>query len=337
MASLKDIAAAANVSIATVSKALHDQSDVGEKTKERIRQIAQDLGYMPNAAARALKTSRTHSLGVLFSDEAQSGLTHDYYNTLLDSFKRQAERQGYDITFINCDRTRPNRMSYLAHTRYRGFDGVCIACVDFYDPEVTELVRSTIPVVTIDHIFDSCTAVLSDNVAGIHDLIRFIAERGYTRIAYIHGYDSAVTRARLSSFYKTMTECGFEIVPDYIREAAYRDSRGCHDEVLRLLDLPVPPEVILCPDDYASIGAFNAIRERGLRIPEDISIAGYDGIAIARHVSPALTTIAQDTSAMGKAAAVELIEQIENPMTTLTRTITIQGKLLPGGTVGTKS
>ena len=104
------------------------------------------MGYSPNLSARALKTNRTYGIGVLFVDEAQSGLTHDYFSSVLDSFKRTAEKSGYDITFINSCKNRPDRMSYLEHSRYRGFDGVVLACIDFADPEVIELVQSSIPV-----------------------------------------------------------------------------------------------------------------------------------------------------------------------------------------------
>ena len=173
MVSLKDISKACGVSVATVSKALNDHSDIGKETKERIREVAEQLGYRPNAAAQALKTNRSNNIGVLFVDEANSGLTHDYFNHVLDSFKRTAEENGFDITFINGGKARINNMSYLSHAIYRGFDGVMIACVDFSDPEVDELVKSNIPVVTIDHLFYNRIAVVSDNVSGMKELVKY--------------------------------------------------------------------------------------------------------------------------------------------------------------------
>ena len=140
--SLKDISKACGVSIATVSKALNDHSDISKDTKEKIREVAEQLGYHPNAAAQALKTNRSNNIGVLFVDEANSGLTHDYFSHVLDSFKKKAEQEGFDITFINGDRTRNNNMSYLSHAIYRVFDGVVIACVDFDDRDVIDLVNS---------------------------------------------------------------------------------------------------------------------------------------------------------------------------------------------------
>ena len=119
MVSMKDLAAACNVSIATVSKALNDQHDVSAKTKEMVRRKAKELGYFPNSAAKALKTNRSHNIGVLFVDEAQSGLTHDFFANVLDSFKRTIELQDYDLTLVNCSKEHHGSMTYLERARYR--------------------------------------------------------------------------------------------------------------------------------------------------------------------------------------------------------------------------
>lgn len=333
MVSMKDISAVCGVSIATVSKALNDHRDIGEETKEHIRQVAKELGYSPNSAAKTLKTNRTYSLGVLFVDDEQSGLTHDYFAHVLDSFKRTAEERGYDITFINSCKTRPQRMSYLEHSRYRRFDGVVIACVDFEDPEVEELVRSNIPVVTIDHLFNNRSTIVSDNVKGISDLVHYIYEMGHRKIAYIHGADSAVTQSRLSSFYRTCEELGLEIPSDYVREAPYRNTKDTYAETVKLLDLKDPPTCIIYPDDFSCFGGINAIYARGLKIPDDVSVAGYDGIRIARHYRPQLTTIVQDTKRLGREAAIKLINLIENPKTTLAEQIVVTGEVFPGESV----
>lgn len=334
MVSMKDISVTCGVSVATVSKALNNHSDIGEETKEHIRKVAKEMGYFPNSAAKALKTNRTYNLGVLFVDDDQSGLKHDYFSYVLDSFKRTAEQRGYDMTFINCCKTRTNKMSYLEHAMYRGFDGVAIACIDFYDPEVVELVRSDIPVVTIDHLFNNRIAIISDNVKGMKDLLTFVYNKGHRRIAYIHGMDSAVTQSRLSSFYKTAEELGLEVPDEYIKEAAYRDTKASFTQTQELLDLPNPPTCILYPDDFASFGGINAITERGLNIPQDISIAGYDGIRIGRHLEPQLTTLRQDTEQVGARAAESLVNLIEHPKTTLIQQVVVEGEVFEGRSVG---
>lgn len=332
MVSMKDISLRCGVSVATVSKAINNHSDIGEETKKRIRETAKEMGYFPNSSARALKTNRTYNLGVLFVDEAQSGLTHDYFANVLDSFKVTAEKKGYDITFINCNKEHQN-MSYLEHSKYRGVDGVVIACVDFDDPEVQELIASDIPVVTIDHIFDNRTAVVSDNVKGIRDLITYIYEMGHRKIAYIHGADSSVTQNRLGSFYRTLDELGVDVPDEYIKEGVYRDPVSASSLTKELLELKDRPTCILYPDDYSCIGGINAIKEKKLVIPDDISVAGYDGINIAKVLEPKITTIEQDTKTLGKRAAESLINEIEKPKTALIERLVIQGKVLPGDSI----
>ena len=335
MVSLKDISKACGVSIATVSNALNDHSDISKETKERIRDVAEELGYHPNAAAQALKTNRSNNIGVLFVDEANSGLTHDYFSHVLDSFKKKAEQEGYDITFINADKTRNNNMSYLSHAIYRGFDGVVIACVEFSDPEVTELINSNIPVVTIDHSFFNRISIVSDNIKGIRDLVNYVYEQGHRKIAYVHGQeDTAVTQSRLSSFYKTLQELDVNIPDEYVVSAPYRNIEKALEATNKLLNLPDPPTCILYPDDFAAFGGYNAIRMRGLMVPKDVSVAGYDGIEIARRISPVMTTIVQDTDRIGRTAAAKLIDLINNPKGTLIEQIVIEGRLQPGESVG---
>lgn len=334
MVSLKDIAKQCGVSIATVSKALNDQRDIGEETKARIKKVANEMGYFPNSAARALKTNRSFNLGVLFQEEAGSGLTHEYFSGVLNGFKMQAELQGYDITFIN-NHYSNKKMSCYEHCRYRNFEGVGIVCADFNDPGVLELMNSEIPVVTIDYAHYNCTAVSSNNIKGMEDLVRYVYSKGHRRIAYIHGQNfSYVTRERLTSFYRALEEVHLEVPDGYVREAAYLETKGAAEQTRELLKLPEPPTCILYPDDTALIGGKNVINEMGLRIPDDISIAGYDGTRVSQLVHPEVTTILQDTEEIGREAARRLIDSIEKPKTTLVERVVIEGTLLPGKSVG---
>ncbi len=331
MVSLKDIAAECGVSVATVSKALNDLNDVGQDTKEKVREVARRLGYLPNSSARTLKTNRSYNIGVLFVDEAQSGLTHDYFAHVLDSFKKVVEEQGYDITFINS--THNHNMTYLEHSKYRGVDGVVIACVDFFDPQVMDLIRSDIPVVTIDHVFDYRIAVLSDNIQGMHDLVEYVCDKGHKKVAYIAGDDTSVTKNRVGSFYRSMEKKGIDIPDEYVLYSSYRNPELAYDRTKKLLALSDRPTCIMYCDDYSALGGINAIREAGLNIPDDISIVGYDGSYITQILEPKLTTLKQDTERIGRVAAEKLIHLIENPKTTLIQRMVIDGKLLEGGSV----
>lgn len=333
MSSLKDLAQECGVSVATVSKALNGQSDISEATRTRVREAARRMGYVPNMAARSMKTNRTYNIGVLFVDERQSGLAHEYFSAVLDSFKVRVEQLGYDITFINRN-LGGKTMTYLEHCHYRGVDGAVIACVDFTDPQVIELANSDVPVVTIDHVFNNRMAVLSDNVAGLSALVRTAYSQGHRRIAFIHGERTAVTENRLAGFYKSCDELGLEVPDVYVREGIYHDAARCAQETKALLALPQRPTCILFPDDFSAMGGYNAIAEAGLSIPEDISVMGYDGIYLSRVMKPQLATYQQNTMMLGRTAADKLVQMIEHPRVTLAEQLLVTGKLLEGDSVG---
>lgn len=330
MVSMKDIARACGVSVATVSKALNSQPDIGEETRTRVCEAAQKMGYMTNSAARALKTNRTYHIGVLFVDERQSGLAHEYFSTMLESFKAEAEAHGYDITFINHN-VGGKPTSYLQHCRYRGVDGVVIACVDFTDPRVRELAESDLPLVTVDHVFNNRLAVVSDNVQGMETLVRYAYGKGHRKIAFLHGEKTSVTQNRLVGFFRACEELGLEIPEEYVRESAFHNPDRCAQDTLALMNLPERPTCILFPDDYSYVGGMNALRQMGIRVPEDVSVMGYDGIHLARVIG--LTTYWQDNREIGRIAAERLISLIEHPKTTLVDRIMVSGRLLEGTTV----
>jgi LacI family transcriptional regulator len=333
MVSLKDIANVCGVSVATVSKALNDQPDIGEETRNRIRATADELGYFINSAARALKTNRTYNLGVLFIDEGSRGLTHEFFAALLNSFKVEAELEGYDITFINNHNIGGKPATYLQHCLYRGVDGVLLACVDFYNSQIVEIVNSSLPVVTIDHIFNGRASVLSDNIAGMEALVRYACSKGHRKLAYIYGEPTAVTENRKIGFFRACEENGIKVPDVYMAEGEYYEPDVCYQVTSKLLDLADRPTCILFPDDFSLSGGVRAILERGLQVPEDISVIGYDGILMSQLMSPKITTLHQDTDRLGKEAAKKLIELIEHPKTALLDRIIVPGELLPGESV----
>ena len=251
---------------------------------------------------------------------------------MLDSFKVEAEKRGYDITFINHNIS-GRSMTYLEHCHYRSVDGVVIACVNFYDPQVVELVNSDVPVVTIDHVFNNRMAVLSDNVAGLKALVKQAWACGHRRIAFIHGEKTSVTENRIAGFYQACEELGLEIPEEYVRDGVYHDVERCAEETRALLALPQRPTCIIFPDDFSALGGYNALAEAGLSIPDDISVMGYDGIYLSRVVNPSLVTYQQNTAALGQTAADKLIELIEHPRVTLPEQIRVSGRLLSGGSV----
>lgn len=332
MVSMKDISNACHVSVATVSKALNDRGDISKETKERICQVAKEMGYLPNSSARALKTNRSYNLGVLFADEARSGLTHSYFSHVLESFRQEAEKKGYDITFIN-NRANDGTFSYYEHSHYRGVDGVVIACVNFESEEVQELMNGDLPVVTIDYVVNNQTCILSDNIQGMEELVSYIIACGHTKIAYIHGADSAVTKNRIATFRHVMEKHGIEVPANYIKEGVYHAPEVSAGLTEELLSLQERPTCIIYPDDFSCFGGINVIQRQGMKIPQDISVAGYDGQRIAQVIEPRITTYKQNTEELGRLAAKKLIERIEKPESSVIERVAVKGKLIQGKSV----
>lgn len=332
MVTIRMIAKRCGCSTATVSKALNGAPDVSAETAERIRAAASEMGYMPNAAARALKTSRSYNFGVLFEDATNSGLTHEFFSRILNSFKHRAEELGYDISFIS-DRLGGRDISYAEHARSRNCDGVLIASIEYTDPGVLELVNSGIPVVTIDYVFDHCGSVLSDNLQGVRDLVTYVHSLGHRKIAFIHGEDTAVTRIRVASFYRTCRELGLQIPDEYVVTGFYHDPATSGHATEQLLALKNPPTCILYPDDISYIGGMNTLERLGLSVPDDICTAGYDGTRVSQLLRPRLTTLEQDADLMGISAAEELARAVEEGKLYIPGRISVPGKVLPGGTV----
>lgn len=336
MVSMKDIAKKCGVSVATVSKALNGQKDIGEETRRRICAAAEEMGYMANSVARALKTNRSFNLGMLFVDERRSGLGHEYFSTILEGFKAEAESHGYDITFIN-SHVGDQPTSYVKHCRYRGLDGIVIACVNFHDPRIRELAASGIPLVTIDYCFEGHSAILSDNSNGVDALVRYAYDKGHRKIAFLHGEDTAVTRGRLEGFHQACRDLGLKIPEEYIIPCVYHDPDLCQKATWKLLHLADPPTCILFPDDFSFVGGLNALLEAQYTIPYGksiapvISVMGYDGIKMARMIR--LTTYSQNALHIGRTAAERLIRRIEQPKEFQPEQILITGSLLEGCTV----
>ena len=309
MVSMKEIAKQCNVSVATVSKALNGYSDIGEETKNYILRTASEMGYLPNSSARALKTKRTFNLGVLFVDEARSGLTHDYFNRVLESFKSTAEAKGYDITFTSGN-VSGKRMTYLEHCRYRGVDGVVMACVDFTAEEVQELLLSDIPVVTIDHICDGRISVVSNNIQGMEELVTYIYKKGHRKIAYVGTLlaTESITD-RYFGYQKALLELGLEQKKEWVLDDRHIET-GKIDTV-NMLQLPKDmPTAFVCNCDLTASLLIKKLKENGYRVPEDISVVGFDNYLYPGLSDIRITTYEVDMGEMARRAIHNMIKKI---------------------------
>ena len=196
-----------------------------------------------------------------------------------------------------------------------------------------EVVNSSLPVVTIDHIFNNRAAVISDNITGMETLVKYAYQLGHRNFVLIQGDPTSVTENRKKGFFRACAELGIRASDKNILSARYYNPESCYDRVKEILSSPDYPDCIIFPDDFSLVGGMRAIREAGLHVPEDISIMGYDGIVISQVMTPKITTIRQDTEKMGQEAARKLIELIDHPRTALEEVVVVPGMLLPGESV----
>ena len=332
MITLKEIASHFGCSVATVSKALNHMPDINPHKAEQIRMTAIKMGYLPNAAARTLKTNRSRTVGIIAFLHGESIWSHEYFTRVADSIQDVMSQSGYDISPINCGEASVMG-SYLAYCLYRGYDGVMVISTGIPTQDVLELMDSRLPVVTIDCAFPNRGAVLSDNVQGVRDLVHYAYAKGHRRIAFIHGEDAMVTRDRQSGFLTACKELRIPTPEAYLQPALYHDYDTNARATRALMQLPQPPTCILYPDDHAYVGGMDVLLGMGLSIPRDISVLGYDGQRVAEVVRPRLTTLRQDAEGIGGHAANMLLRSIEKPRTFTPRHMWLPGTLVEGDSV----
>lgn len=310
MGTIYDLAKITGFSITTVSKALNNYKDVSEKTRAKILKAAAEMDYLPNAHAQSLSTKKSWAIGVMFSEANEVGMKHPFFNGIIESFRHATEEHGYDLIFAS--RNLRNRdMSYLEHFKHRAVDGIVVICSDRMDEQVQELMQSDIPIVVVDMDSANCSVVYSDNTAGARLAVEYLYELGHRAIAHIAG-DSSIDAgaARIKGYELTMHTLELPIQPGYLVNAGFFSVEEGKRAMEKLLQLPSPPTAVFVAGDQMAIGAIEAVHEHGLRVPEDISIIGYDDIEMIKYITPKLTTIRQDTDEIGEAAAELLLEQM---------------------------
>ncbi|WP_338779157.1 LacI family DNA-binding transcriptional regulator [Metabacillus sp. FJAT-52054] len=310
MTTIYDVAKKAGVSSTTVSKALNNYPDVSEKTKNVILTVAAEMGYLPNSHAQSLSTKKTWSIGVMFTEENEVGMKHPFFNAVIESFRKHAENEGYDLIFPSRN-LRNRNTTYLEHFTYRGVDGIIIICSDQNDPQVLEILDSNIPIVVIDMNEVNSSVVYSDNVTGAETAVDYLISLGHRKIAHISGDSETFTgEARINGYEKAMKKSSLAIPEGYLVNGgmfSIQEGRAAMEQLLKLKDRPT---AIFIAGDQMAIGAMETIKDHGLAVPDDFSIVGFDDIEMASYVTPKLTTIKQDTDALGAQAASLLVSQI---------------------------
>ncbi|MGM0523116.1 MAG: LacI family DNA-binding transcriptional regulator [Bacillota bacterium] len=305
-----DIAKATGFSITTVSKVLNNYPDVGKKTREKILKTVDDMGYYPSSYARTLTTKKSYTLGVIYMESLGIGLKHSFFNAIIQSFKQVVELEGYDLLFI-ANKIGDEKKSYLDHFKYRGVDGVVVFSSENDDDELEKVIESDLPSVIVDLDSTDTNVIYSDNYQGTEMALKYLLELGHTKIAHIAGHQNTFSGIeRMKGFLKATKQLGIQIPPSYIVNGGFFSIEGGKEAMQQLLVLNDPPTAVFASSDTMAFGAMKAIREAGLRVPEDISIIGYDNVEWSDYIKPRLTTVKQDVDKIGADAARILMNSI---------------------------
>ena len=324
---IRQLAKLSGVSVGTVSRALNGYSDVRPETRERIMRLARELDYTPAAAARALSTRRSHVLGVfLDTGEGHPDLRHPFFHEVLDSLKAAVGRAGYDLLLFASERPGNGYgpHSYLKRCRHHNVEGTVLMGVEPDDPEVQRLIRSDLPAVGVDLVMDGprkC-AVMSDNVEGARQAVAHLHALGHRRIATVTGLmDTRPGADRLRGYRDALRDLGLGFRDEYVAYGDFYAEAG-HAAAAALLALEEPPTAIFAASDMMALGVVAAAAERGVRVPDDLSVVGFDDMQLVGLVQPPLTTVRQDKAGLGAAAAHALLalidEEAEDPQPTVT-------------------
>ncbi|HWH93243.1 MAG TPA: LacI family DNA-binding transcriptional regulator [Baekduia sp.] len=312
---IRELARMSGVSIGTVSRALNGYADVNPETRERIVRLAEELDYTPSASARTLVTQRSHVVGVfLDTGEGHPDLQHPFFHEVLAGVQETAGAQGFDLLLFATEQPGNGygRHSYVKRCRHHNVDGVVLMGVDHQDEEVRRLTASTIPTIGVDVELEGRAAgyVCSDNVAGGELAVAHLAAQGHRRIAVIHGpTDTLAGLDRLKGYRQGLAAAGLAFRDEYVTQGDFYVESG--DRAAQaLLALPEPPTAIVAASDLMAVGAIRAAADRGLNVPRDLSVIGFDDILLATHLQPGLTTLRQDKAGLGAAAARTLLQLV---------------------------
>ncbi|RII33419.1 LacI family transcriptional regulator [Clostridium chromiireducens] len=312
MSTIYEIAKIAGVSPTTVSKVINNYPDVSDKTRAKIKKILEEENFLPNSQAQFLSTKRTWTLGIVYFENLGVGLNHPFFSGVIEAFKKQADKHGYSLLF-GSKNDRLKNDTFLEYFKYRCVDGIAIICTDPNDKETLELIESDFPIVVIDMFSKNTSTVTSDNLEGCNLAIKYLYDLGHREIAHITGAsksDNWPSHIRKEGYIKIMKKLKLEIKEGYIADGVNFDVSGGYNAMKDLLNLKDRPTAVFAACDKIAIGAINAAKDAGIKIPEDISIIGFDDIEISEYLTPRLTTIRQSCNEIGRTAVDLLVEQI---------------------------
>ncbi|MEN6535237.1 MAG: LacI family DNA-binding transcriptional regulator [Bryobacteraceae bacterium] len=303
--SIKDIARLARVSHSTVSRALRESPLVNPETAEKIRQIAEESGFRASAVARSLATSRTSTIGVVVTS-----ISDPFVAEVVSGIEDEAIAQNYSVFLANCNADPGRELKIVNSFEDRRVDGIIVTASRVGALYGSVLERMKIPIVLLNnqHPSQFAHSVMIENFEASRDAVSVLIKMGHRHIAYIgdrFGYGS--DSERYSGYRAALGEADIAFQPELVVHGD-GGAEGGIEAMTHLLEGPEPPTAVFCYNDRTAIGALKAIRAHGLKVPDDISLVGFDDLPLAQYVEPPLTTVRQPKHEMGRLAMQVLLK-----------------------------
>jgi LacI family transcriptional regulator len=301
---IKDVARTAGVSLATVSRVLNENPRVSGETRRLVLDAAESLRYRPNSLARSLVTNRTNTVGVLLPD-----LYGEFFSEVIRGLDGEARAQGYHL-LVSSSHASTDELIAAVRAMHGRIDGLIVMAPDVDAPQALRDTIGSFPIVLLDGgmgatEFDSISL---GNAEGARLAVRHLLDLGHRRVATVAGPAGNVdARQRLFGYRTEMREGGGRWSPELELAGDFTEPSG-YEAGAALLALETPATAVFCANDYMAIGILGRLSEAGLRVPEDLSVVGFDDIVMARYLSPALTTVHVDTAELGARAVRRVLE-----------------------------
>ena len=308
---MKDVARLAGVSTSTVSHVINKDRFVSEAIRLRVEDAIRTLNYAPSALARSLKLNQTRTIGMLITASS-----NPFFSLLVRGVERSCFERGYSLVLCNTDGDEQRMNRNLETLLQKRVDGLLLLCTETHQPSPAIMKRyPAIPTVMMDWSpFDGGSDVIQDNsLLGGDIATRYLIDKGYTRIACVTGpLDKTPARLRLEGYRTAMQRAGLPVAEGYEVIGDFEFAGGLR-AMQSLLALPEPPQAVFMGNDAMAVGAYQALYQAGLRIPQDIALVGYDDIELASYMTPPLTTIHQPKDELGELAIDVLIHRMAQP------------------------
>lgn len=309
----------------TVSRVINNSGYISQETRERVEQAIADLGYVPNALARSLRFKKTKTIALILTD-----ITNPFFTTVARGVEDTASEHGFTVMFCNTDESQDDETEYLNVLVQKQVDGVLLVPASCTPESATFLLDRNVPVVLLDrHIPDvEVDSVRGDSEGGAHLLTNHLIALGHRRIALLCGPRTVSTsQDRALGYRRALADAGLEADDGLIFWGQYTPQSGEHLTRLALARQP-RPTAIFAANNFVAIGVLHAVREAGLRVPDDVSLVTFDDLPVASLIDPFLTVVEQPAYAMGERATRLLLDRLAGRSPAEPQTVVLPTQLI---------